>query len=86
MGPLRDHSDVIDRLGRRSSDAETAFAKVGITVAATTIRTWRRRGIPADRFPDVVALAQRIGAPEITLDLLHKLPRLATACRREPAA
>ena len=45
-----------------------------IGVDDTTVSTWRRRGIPARRWPALVELASRKGKP-VTFETLAALPR-----------
>ena len=38
-----------------------------------TVRSWRRRGIPADRFPEIVSAARARGYRGVSLARLHEM-------------
>lgn len=63
---------VLDTLGGNSVVAPA------LGVDDSTVSTWRRRGIPAGRWPALVRLASDRGASEITFEALAALPKPAT--------
>jgi hypothetical protein len=42
-------------------------------VKEVTVRAWKKRGIPAEYWPEIVALAQGRGFAAVTLELLASL-------------
>lgn len=60
-------SSIIDALGG------TGSLSMALGAPASTISTWRVRGIPPDRWAEIVDIAEEKGCPAITFDALAYL-------------
>lgn len=68
-------SQIIARLGEYRAVA-TALGK-----RPNTVHSWTRRGIAAKAWPEVLRMAQSVGADDITLDVLEKAEGVAPVPR-----
>lgn len=80
--PRMTPTDIIAAFGGRQPMAQITKAK------PTAVTQWRRIGIPAKYWPDLVALAPGRGVEGLTFDVLRatKPPRVKKASRRRKAA
>lgn len=63
------HAKVIELLGGYKEVAKE------MDLNHTTVFKWMKSGIPADRFPEIVAMARRKNVEGITLESLHSARR-----------